>query len=128
MIKKYDIIPVPKPRMSRQDAWLRRPSVTRYWNFKAHCKLLDLKLPEGAFHVHFVLPMPDSWSKKKRSSMALRPHKQKPDIDNLTKAIFDALFEDDCHISDCRTSKWWGEEGCIIIEEISEPVFPMCKK
>ena len=124
MIKKYDILPVPKPRMTKADAWKKREAVQRYWNFKAHCKLIDLKLPEGSFHVHFVLPMPDSWSKKKRTGSLLMPHKQKPDIDNLLKALLDALFEDDSHINDCRASKWWGEEGCIIIEEISEPVFP----
>jgi len=32
------------------------------------------------------LPMPKSWSKKKKSAMAGRPHRQKPDRDNIDKA------------------------------------------
>lgn len=106
--------------MSRQDAWRKRPSVTRYWNFKAHCKLLDLKLPEGAFRIDFILPMPNSWSEKKRALMRHKPHQQKPDVDNLLKAIFDAVFEDDCHIAQVQSCKWWGDIGCIYIQSIQE--------
>ncbi|AIV30125.1 endodeoxyribonuclease RusA [Enterobacter cloacae] len=47
-----------------------------------------------------------------------QPHQQKPDLDNLKKSLLDALFEDDSHIWDARTSKVWGETGMIIIEEI----------
>ena len=127
-MKIYKIKPVPKPRMSRQDAWRKRDCVVRYWNFKAHCKLLDFKLPDEAFHIHFILPMPDSWSKKKRAEMLGKPHKQKPDIDNMLKAVFDAIYDTDEHINDCRVSKWWGEEPCIIVQEIGLSVNPLFVK
>ena len=53
-----------------------------------------------------------------RAELNGRPHQQKPDVDNLTKSLLDALFEDDAHIWDVRVSKSWGETGRIIIEEL----------
>lgn len=47
-----------------------------------------------------------------------KPHQQKPDKDNLEKALLDAIFEDDCRIWDGRVSKVWGETGKIIIKEL----------
>jgi Holliday junction resolvase RusA-like endonuclease len=61
--------------------------------------------------------MPQSWSKKKRVAMDGQPHQQKPDLDNLTKSLLDALFEDDSHLGHW-TSKLWGETGMIVIEHI----------
>ncbi|KNE88062.1 hypothetical protein PSTG_18543, partial [Puccinia striiformis f. sp. tritici PST-78] len=72
-------------------------------------RLHRISLPECGYHVTFVLPMPDSWSKKKRTEMAGKPHQQKPDKDNLEKALLDAIFEDDCRILDGRVTKVWGE-------------------
>jgi Holliday junction resolvase RusA-like endonuclease len=63
--------------------------------------------------------MPSSWSKKKRQAMAGKPHQQKPDKDNLEKALMDAIYADDSHIWDSRVTKLWGEEGQIIIGEIA---------
>jgi Holliday junction resolvase RusA-like endonuclease len=36
--------------------------------------------------------MPESWSKKKKERMNLKPHQQTPDADNLFKAFTDTLF------------------------------------
>ncbi len=79
---------------------------------------MESGVPESGAHITFVLPMPPSWSKKKRDAMDGQPHQQKPDLDNLKKSLLDALFEDDSHIWDARTSKVWGETGMIIIEDI----------
>lgn len=62
---------------------------------------------------------------RKRAAMDGQPHQQKPDLDNLTKSLLDALFEDDSHIWDARTSKVWGETGMIIIENIGEKMRDM---
>jgi Holliday junction resolvase RusA-like endonuclease len=124
-MKLYDIKPVPKPRMSRADAWKKRDCVVRYWNFKAHCKLLDLTIPETPVHIFFILEMPESWSKKKREELRGQPHKQKPDIDNLLKAVFDAVLENDEHIYDVRASKFWGDKAQIIIMPMSPSELPV---
>ncbi|ENA1269270.1 RusA family crossover junction endodeoxyribonuclease, partial [Klebsiella variicola] len=47
-------------------------------------------------------------------------HQQKPDADNMIKALMDALFTDDAHIWDFRVTKRWGESGQILISDIGE--------
>lgn len=117
MTKKiYDIVPVPKPRMTRADKWKKRPATARYWAFKNEVKLRGINVPEMGTHITFVMPMPASWSKKKRAEHLGEAHQQKPDVDNLTKALLDAIYEDDAHVWDIRTTKIWGEVGRIIIE------------
>ena len=63
----------------------------------------------------FHMPMPKSWSDKKRAAMLGQYHQQKPDVDNLGKATFDAIFEDDSHIADIRIVKRWADKGAIEI-------------
>lgn len=48
--------------------------------------------------VEFYLPFPDSYSKKKKESLAGQPHSLKPDTDNMLKALVDALAKSDSHI------------------------------
>lgn len=114
---KYHVTPIGKPRMTRSDKWKQRPAVMRYRFFCDDVRLHDIRLPEAGAHVTFVIPMPQSWSKKKRALMNGKPRKVKPDIDNLEKALLDALFDNDAHIWDLRKTKIWGEEGAIIIQE-----------
>jgi len=59
--------------------------------------------------------MPKSWSKKKKAEMLGQPHQQKPDIDNLLKALMDAVLPEDSHIYDIRATKYWGNVGGIDI-------------
>ncbi|WP_334254054.1 RusA family crossover junction endodeoxyribonuclease [Mannheimia indoligenes] len=118
MIREYRITPMGKPRMTRSDKWKQRPEVLRYREFKDEVRLNKVSLPESGYHITFVLPMPKSWSKKKKAEMDGKPHQQKPDKDNLEKALLDALFDDDCRIWDGRVSKVWGETGKIIIKEL----------
>ncbi len=112
----YNIVPMGKPRMTRSDTWKQRPVVMRYWAFKDECREQELMIPENDAHLIFVIPMPKSWSKKKRQQMNGHPHQSKPDIDNITKAVLDAVHKSDAHIWDIRTSKIWGEVGQIIIK------------
>lgn len=71
----------------------------------------------------FCMPIPKSISKKKRAD--LHYVTKKPDVDNLAKAVMDAInnvgiWEDDSQISVLRVSKIYSEEPrCIIsIREI----------
>lgn len=68
------------------------------------------------FKVIFILPMPNSWSKKKKEAMIGKPHQQKPDIDNLLKFVMDSLLPegDEC-VHEISAKKIWGEEGKVII-------------
>ncbi|MGU0055537.1 RusA family crossover junction endodeoxyribonuclease [Enterobacter hormaechei] len=40
-----------------------------------------------------------------------KPHQQKPDKDNLEKALLDAIFDDDSRVWDGRVTKVWGRGG-----------------
>ena len=40
-----------------------------------------------------------------------KPHQQKPDIDNVTKGIFDSLKDEDSGIHYLIASKVWTSEG-----------------
>ncbi|EES9562131.1 TPA: RusA family crossover junction endodeoxyribonuclease [Escherichia coli] len=113
----YDITPVSKPRMTQRDRWHKRPATAAYWAFKAEVRLLGICLPESGYHITFIIPMPKSWSQKKRAQLNGQAHQQKPDKDNLEKALLDAIFDDDSRVWDGRVTKLWGEKGQIIIGE-----------
>lgn len=108
----YPITPVPKPRQTRKDKWAKRPSVVRYRAFADEVRLRVREDIQGR-RIVFHLPMPKSWTKKKREEMEGQPHMQKPDLDNLAKAFFDALYGDDSHIHEITLMKRWAVEGGI---------------
>ncbi len=113
--KTYPITPVSKPRMTRSDKWKKRKCVLKYYEFKDQCNSHEMDIPESDASIVFVIPMSKSWSKKKRSEMNGQPHQQRPDVDNLLKAVFDAVHSEDCHIWDIRATKVWGEKGEITV-------------
>ncbi|PWE48464.1 hypothetical protein DEM26_18115 [Thioclava sp. NG1] len=65
-----------------------------------------------------------SWSKKKRAEHLHRPHCQKPDVDNVAKAICDGLnriaWADDSQIAEMSVRKGWGirEETVVHVEPL----------
>lgn len=72
---------------------------------------------EGA-SITFHLPMPQSWPKYKRAELDGELHRQKPDLDNLLKSLFDALHGEDCHIASLgRLEKRWAVTGSIDITQ-----------
>lgn len=113
-MKTYNIQPVPKPRQTRSDKWKQRPCVMRYRAFADSVRKSGVEIGDTV-GVTFFLPMPPSWSKKKRKEMDGRAHQQKPDIDNLVKALLDAVFDDDSHVYFVRAEKYWSESGSFQI-------------
>lgn len=103
----YMVTPMGKPRMTQRDKWAERKVVEDYWAFKDQCKALGMVLPESGAHVIFHLPMPKSWSKRRKCDLRGKPHQGKPDIDNLAKAVLDALYLDDSGIHSITLSKLW---------------------
>lgn len=69
---------------------------------------------EGPVRLRIVatFAIPQSWSKKKQQAMLGQYHVQKPDRDNLDKAVQDGLnriaFRDDSQVADGRCVKRWG--------------------
>ena len=60
-------------------------------NLRDHGQKVGFIMPQDAFFMWFFMPMPKTWTKKKKAAMAFKLHKHKKDTDNLSKAIKDAL-------------------------------------
>lgn len=129
IVKVFDIVPFPAPRMTKSDKWKTDPNhpdplkrqrvpVAKYFAFKNKIQSLlgneNIGLTDE-INLIFVLPMADSWSKRKKVLMNKTPHKQKPDWDNLAKAFCDSFGIDDSHVWNAKISKFWGYRGAIII-------------
>ncbi len=112
-----DITPVPKPRQTRADKWQKRPAVIRYRAFADELRYKAGKIDLNHHSLTFGLPMPKSWSEKKKQAMDGQPHTQKPDLDNLLKAVGDALNTDDSGIHTLdKIKKVWSRNGYILFE------------
>jgi Holliday junction resolvase RusA-like endonuclease len=120
-VLRLSVTPTPAPRQTGRDAWNPSPRVVRYRAFRDELRIRAGQAgyaPGDQIDVVFYLPMPPSWSQKKRREMIGQPHRQKPDTDNLLKAFCDALLpEDDCHVWDMRGRKFWAAEGTIEVVE-----------
>lgn len=119
---KIKVKPMGAPRMTRRDKWKKRPVILRYHAFRDIVRLSGAKMTEGDSSLEFHIPMAKSWSKKKKEQMNGQPHQQKPDKDNLEKALLDALFKDDSKVWRTKTvEKRWcyeGEERIVIKNDI----------
>lgn len=113
--------PVPAPRMTKRDVYRvtakypRRPCVQRYFDYKETIQRAvgDIPIVPDEIHAVFHLSMPDSWSKKKRQDMEGKPHRQKPDFDNLAKSILDSLFLQDGGVWKGTFEKRWAVHGRV---------------
>ena len=83
---------------------------------------------EGPVRLSFVATVAPSksWPKKKLAATVGQYHTQKPDLDNIEKAIKDGLnriaWADDSQVAEVRKRKVWGlDEGTsIMIEQLSK--------
>ena len=114
--------PMPKPRMTRADKWKKRPCVVRYraWADKARLAVKEqigkLPDPKKISHIAISAYFQPPKSCKSRSGA----HRQRPDIDNIIKAIFDSLYEDDSAIPSLTATKEWGPQAKTIVTFFSE--------
>ena len=112
-----------KPRMTRRDKWEKRPPVMRYRAIAKEMQLqanLQVYTPYPAIKATIGIKMPKSWSKKKKREKLGTPHQQKPDVDNITKAIMDILCKDDAFIYHIDIKKFWAEESIVLLENIGD--------
>lgn len=105
--------PMGKPRMTRSDSWRKRPVVLRYREYCDTIREVAGEIPENVFSVAVIsyLPMPASWSARKKEALRGTMMRQKPDCDNVLKGVMDALFEDDSSIAIATSVKVWCDEG-----------------
>lgn len=90
-VQRIRLTPIAAPRQTRRDRWKPSKATQRY---RTYCDLLrasGARVPDSGAFVLFALPMPASWPKYKRRALAGLAHQCTPDIDNLLKALVDAL-------------------------------------
>jgi hypothetical protein len=83
-------------RLRSQPAYARTKTyLDKYFKYKddlkVHGEKIGFIMPQDAFFMWFFMPMPKTWTKKKKAAMAFKMHKNHKDTDNLSKAIKDAL-------------------------------------
>jgi hypothetical protein len=105
--------------MSQRDKWKKRDCVLRYRAFCDELRLKGAKIPTDGAMIEFALPMPKSWSERKKARMDGQEHEQKPDLSNLIKSVEDALLADDSIIHTIAARKTWARTGSIRIREWS---------
>jgi len=114
--------PIGKPRMTQRDKWQARPAVARYRAFKDE---LILRAREQGYRddldvyrieVEAFIQMPRSWSNKKSESLLWNYHRQKPDADNILKAVVDSLLIDDAKVGEMSIQKYWSQLPLIKIK------------
>ena len=111
-----------RPRMTRRGITYTPSETVSFENtVRAVAAEKFLEPLEGPVRViieaHFETPK--SWPKAKTAALQGKPHIQRPDIDNIEKAILDGLnriaFADDSQVCDMRTRKHWGIAGRTIV-------------
>jgi Holliday junction resolvase RusA-like endonuclease len=100
---------------SKGKKFLFRTDLKRIWRYKPTDETLGVNL-------EFHMPIPKSFSKKKRALAidgTLR-HIVKPDIDNMAKGVLDAMngivYKDDCQITSISAFKCYSEFPRISVE------------
>jgi len=113
------IQPKPAPRITHQGRFTK--SAKAYYSYKDYLKLFcnanDFIISEKV-KITFFIPIGKSISKKETALRLGKPHKQRPDLDNLVKGIWDALATEDGFIHTLQCSKVWSLEGKIVIENL----------
>lgn len=89
----------------------------------AEAKRNRFVLPEQGAQIIFYIPVSKSWKKWKKEKMHMQLHQEKPDIDNLYKALGDSLLVEDKHIASVTiTKKWVNQEKGWIEIIVSDPI------
>lgn len=116
------------PREKLRPEGLRRLTrLEKYNNYKlellAESKKKQFTIPASGLSITFFMPMPKSWSKKKKKQFHGFLCQSRPDLDNLLKAFADSLTSEDKYIANISATKRWVDfpTGWIELSLIDEP-------
>lgn len=120
----FNVDPMGAVRTTQRQKWVDKRA-KRYFEYKqviagsAATQFSDGQPTPAALALKmvFVMPIPASWSKKKRWDALDKAHMSKPDLDNLIKGCTDALngvvWQDDKQIIAVEATKVYGFEPRI---------------
>lgn len=128
----FSIVPMGAVRTTRRQQHVDKRAI-RYRDYKLIIANAALGQMRGmaklttalALKIVFIMPIPASWSKKKRWDALEKPHISTPDLDNLIKGCTDALNKvvwlDDKQIVSVDATKAYGFEPRIelYVSEVS---------
>ena len=126
LFTKIDITPVAKarPRVTMVGGRARAYTPKKSADYELHIALgwaHERQSDAVRLDIVFGMPIPQSWSKKQQDAAAsglLLPSK-KPDIDNLIKAVMDALngvaYDDDNQVIELSAKKVYAPEPYVAI-------------
>ena len=101
---------IPREKL-RPSGLSRLKRLERYNQYKvdlaAAAKSKQFVMPPIGASITFFVPVPPSWSKKKKKQYHGTFHQSKPDLDNLLKAFMDSLMAEDKQIAHLEISKRW---------------------
>jgi Holliday junction resolvase RusA-like endonuclease len=112
----FEIEPKPKPRMTRKSTWKHRD----WWDYVEVLKWLAKKEKyelTDELNISFYIPIPKSYSKKLKRELVGKPHRKRPDIDNLVKGFLDALASEDGFVWNITAKKYWNDIGRIVVRK-----------
>jgi len=104
-----------RPRFSRTKRSVRTydsqsaEKETVRWQLRS--RMVGVELIVGAVEAEFVfyMPIPKSWSKRKKEASVGKPHVVKIDLDNACKFYFDCMngivYVDDCQVHSMTAKK-----------------------
>jgi Holliday junction resolvase RusA-like endonuclease len=115
------------PRHLLRPAGLKRLlRIERYNNYKvdllAESKRKQFTLSPSGMDITFYIPVPKSWSQKKKTAHHGMLHQSTPDIDNFCKAMFDSLVSEDKFIANISLTKRWVDYPTGWIEIITQSI------
>lgn len=132
IILKFDVKPMAKQsfRTTRTGQKYLDASVIKYRKAIRNMAIAQMRNQkaekiEGAVNMNIIYAFrrPQSLSKKERNEIdngKIVPKTTKPDIDNLTKAILDALngivWKDDAQVTQIKIQKVWSSKDQIEVE------------
>ena len=80
----------------------------------------DPFMGELRVNIDAIFEVPKSYSQKKKVKLLNTGYTHRPDVDNLTKAVLDALnglaYKDDAQVCSLNFDKYYGKEAKVIIE------------
>jgi Holliday junction resolvase RusA-like endonuclease len=126
MIKLFiPIIPMGAVRTTQKQKFVDERA-KRYHTYKQQIAFLakqHIRTPSNCpilAEITFYMPMPQSWSQKKKDRYNGSIHRSKPDIDNLIKGLFDSLnkiaWKDDNQVYEVHCKKMYSYNPGIGIE------------
>lgn len=101
---------VGKPRQTQRDKWKKRDIVMRYRQWADELRLRapkDLPTRPRILKIHATIPMPKTWTLAKKKEKLASLHDEKPDADNIAKAVCDVLFTEDKTIGALEVRAYW---------------------